>query len=232
MLNKVAFVVRSQLDFYEKLAGKVSDPVLEPMVMSIPDPFDSYGPPKEEGQIISTLAPCVALPITANHQTDTNSLGLLDSSVLQSPNPNLTRSSSLHGSPAPSPPRRGIPFPTSLPTKSAAEPSIVAAIGENAWLEDERDRKDRARRELSVIEEKEAAFSGGPVGGEGEDEADQGEVAGPATPGRSGGEEDPPTVNEQSEEEADVRETVPHSRVGSGTDSLEDRRSSRTSITA
>lgn len=57
VLSKVAFVVRSQLDFYEKLASKASDPVLEPLVLSIPDPFDSYGPPKEDGQIFSVLAP-------------------------------------------------------------------------------------------------------------------------------------------------------------------------------
>lgn len=57
VLGKVAFVVRSQLDFYEKIAGKASDPILEPLVSSIPDPFDSYGPPKEEGHIISVLAP-------------------------------------------------------------------------------------------------------------------------------------------------------------------------------
>jgi hypothetical protein len=57
VLNKVAFVVRSQLDFYEKIAGKASDPVLEPLAMSIPDPFDAYGPPKEEGQLFSVLSP-------------------------------------------------------------------------------------------------------------------------------------------------------------------------------
>jgi hypothetical protein len=56
-LGKVAFVIRSQLDFYEKLAGKASDPILEPLVSSIPDPFDSYGPPKEDGQLFSVLAP-------------------------------------------------------------------------------------------------------------------------------------------------------------------------------
>jgi hypothetical protein len=27
--------------------------------MSVPDPFDSYGPPKEDGQIFSVLAPYV-----------------------------------------------------------------------------------------------------------------------------------------------------------------------------
>lgn len=57
VLQKVAFIVRSQLDFYEKIAGKASDPILEPLVMSVPDPFDSYGPPKEEGKIFSVLAP-------------------------------------------------------------------------------------------------------------------------------------------------------------------------------
>ena len=31
--------------------------------MSIPDPFDSYGPPKEDGQIFSVLAPYVPLGV-------------------------------------------------------------------------------------------------------------------------------------------------------------------------
>jgi hypothetical protein len=34
-----------------------SDPILEPMLQSIPDPFDSYGPPREEDQIFSILPP-------------------------------------------------------------------------------------------------------------------------------------------------------------------------------
>jgi hypothetical protein len=34
-----------------------SDPVIEPMLQSIPDPFDSYGPPQSEDQIFSILAP-------------------------------------------------------------------------------------------------------------------------------------------------------------------------------
>lgn len=59
VLGKVAFIVRSQLEFFEKIAGKASDPILEPLVMSIPDPFDSYGPPKEDEQTLSVLAPYV-----------------------------------------------------------------------------------------------------------------------------------------------------------------------------
>lgn len=34
-----------------------SDPIIEPMLQSIPDPFDSYGPPKPEDQIFSILSP-------------------------------------------------------------------------------------------------------------------------------------------------------------------------------
>lgn len=40
-----------------------SDPVIEPMLQSIPDPFDSYGPPQAEDQIFSILQP---LSISAN----------------------------------------------------------------------------------------------------------------------------------------------------------------------
>lgn len=34
-----------------------SDPVIEPMLHSVPDPFDAYGPPQSEDQIFSILAP-------------------------------------------------------------------------------------------------------------------------------------------------------------------------------
>ena len=40
-----------------------SDPVIEPMLQSVPDPFDSYGPPQAEDQIFSILQP---LSISAN----------------------------------------------------------------------------------------------------------------------------------------------------------------------
>lgn len=68
VLGKVAFVVRSQLDFYDKIAGKASDPILEPLVLSIPDPFDSYGPPKDDGHIFSVLAPWVFSPSSFHAQ--------------------------------------------------------------------------------------------------------------------------------------------------------------------
>ncbi|KAE8228398.1 hypothetical protein CF326_g6671 [Tilletia indica] len=58
ILSKVSLIVRSQLEVAERVASKgSSDPVLEPMLASIPDPFDSYGPPKQDDQIFSILPP-------------------------------------------------------------------------------------------------------------------------------------------------------------------------------
>ncbi|KAL9937386.1 hypothetical protein V8E36_003795 [Tilletia maclaganii] len=58
ILSKVTLMVRSQLEVSERIASKgSSDPVLEPMLASIPDPFDQYGPPKQDDQIFSILPP-------------------------------------------------------------------------------------------------------------------------------------------------------------------------------
>jgi len=49
--------MRSTMDVFDRFTAKASDPVIEPMLQSIPDPFDSYGPPQSEDQIFSILAP-------------------------------------------------------------------------------------------------------------------------------------------------------------------------------
>lgn len=145
VLSKVAFVIRSQLDFYEKIAGKASDPVLEPLVMSIPDPFDSYGPPKEEGQIFSVLSP------------------LHLDSMPTSPTPNLTRISQ-SGSNG-STPRTASPSKlgfTALAAPSQAETSVVDAMGERGVWGDDGDDDNaggRAQRELSIIDERDSSYS-------------------------------------------------------------------------
>ena len=127
--------------------------------MSVPDPFDSYGPPKEDGQIFSVLAPYV--PLYCSRRELTSRLGMMDS-VPQSPNPNLTRT----GSPATSTPERaGSPIKGLTYSKAAtpaqAETSTISAKGENGlWDDDEagpsvvgKGSSSRARRELSVIDE-------------------------------------------------------------------------------
>ncbi|KAJ3563008.1 hypothetical protein NP233_g9221 [Leucocoprinus birnbaumii] len=55
--NKVCIVVRSSMDVFDRFTAKASDPIIEPMLQSVPDPFDAYGPPQSEDQIFSILAP-------------------------------------------------------------------------------------------------------------------------------------------------------------------------------
>ncbi|KAJ7937264.1 hypothetical protein B0H13DRAFT_2226645 [Mycena leptocephala] len=55
--GKICIVMRSTMDVFDRFTAKASDPVIEPMLQSIPDPFDSYGPPQSEDQIFSILAP-------------------------------------------------------------------------------------------------------------------------------------------------------------------------------
>ncbi|KAI0347318.1 hypothetical protein BDW22DRAFT_1351727 [Trametopsis cervina] len=61
--GKTCLVVRSTLDVFDRLTAKASDPVIEPMLQAVPDPFDSYGPPPEEDKIFSILPP---LSVIAN----------------------------------------------------------------------------------------------------------------------------------------------------------------------
>ncbi|KAI0637857.1 hypothetical protein C8Q77DRAFT_1048559 [Trametes polyzona] len=68
--GKVCLVVRTTMDVFDRLTSKASDPVIEPMLQTIPDPFDSYGPPPSEDQIFSILPP---LSVIANAPSSTPS---------------------------------------------------------------------------------------------------------------------------------------------------------------
>ncbi|CAG7855136.1 SubName: Full=Related to IVY1-phospholipid-binding protein {ECO:0000313/EMBL:CCA68894.1} [Serendipita indica DSM 11827] len=57
VLDKTGLVVRSSLDIFERLSAKASDPTLEPLMQSVLDPFDAYGPVKSENEIFSILPP-------------------------------------------------------------------------------------------------------------------------------------------------------------------------------
>ena len=50
-----------------------SDPILEPMLQSVPDPFDAYGPPKPEDQIFSILSPLAIYNSSSSDLHDLNS---------------------------------------------------------------------------------------------------------------------------------------------------------------
>ncbi|SJX66629.1 related to IVY1-phospholipid-binding protein [Sporisorium reilianum f. sp. reilianum] len=72
--SKVALIVRSQIEISERISSKgLNDPVLEQMLAAIPDPFGSYGPAKQDGEIFSILPPISLLSSAANsvHNTST-----------------------------------------------------------------------------------------------------------------------------------------------------------------
>ncbi|KAJ7276178.1 hypothetical protein B0H12DRAFT_1083957 [Mycena haematopus] len=66
--NKICIVMRSTMDVFDKFTAKASDPVIEPMLNSVPDAFDSY-PTQSEDQIFSILAP---LSIMTSNAASTN----------------------------------------------------------------------------------------------------------------------------------------------------------------
>lgn len=71
--SKVALVVRSQIEISERISSKgLNDPVLEAMLATIPDPFGSYGPAKQDGEIFSILPPISLLSSGANSVHDTS----------------------------------------------------------------------------------------------------------------------------------------------------------------
>jgi len=62
--GKICLVVRSTLDVFDRFTSKTSDPVIEVMLQTVPDPFDVYGPPPDEDKIFSILPPLSVLANT------------------------------------------------------------------------------------------------------------------------------------------------------------------------
>ncbi|THV03321.1 hypothetical protein K435DRAFT_747984 [Dendrothele bispora CBS 962.96] len=80
--GKVCLMVRSSLDIFDRFTAKASDPIIEPMLQIVPDPFDSYGPPQSEDQIFSILPPLSIMPTapssTASPTTRTPELDAIE----------------------------------------------------------------------------------------------------------------------------------------------------------
>ncbi|KZT72638.1 hypothetical protein DAEQUDRAFT_663760 [Daedalea quercina L-15889] len=76
--GKVCLAVRSTMDVFDRLTSKASDPVIEPMLQTIPDPFDSYGPPPAEDQIFTILQP---LSVIANAPSSSSTASPLTAST-------------------------------------------------------------------------------------------------------------------------------------------------------
>ena len=65
--HQLAVVVRSSLEVFDRLTAKGNDPCFEPVVQAIPDPFNTYGPPKAEGQLFSILSPLGMGPMASSN---------------------------------------------------------------------------------------------------------------------------------------------------------------------
>lgn len=76
--GKVALAVRSQIDAADRIVTKgTSDTIIESMVQSIPDPFNAYGQPSEEGHIFSILPPLgIASPASSTASPQHPAAGL------------------------------------------------------------------------------------------------------------------------------------------------------------
>ncbi|KAK7060314.1 hypothetical protein VNI00_001079 [Paramarasmius palmivorus] len=67
--GKVCLVVRSTLDVFDRFTSKASDPIIEPMLQAVPDPFDSYGMSQSEDQIFSILPRLSIIPSVTSSTT-------------------------------------------------------------------------------------------------------------------------------------------------------------------
>ncbi|KAG8691800.1 hypothetical protein FRC11_009565 [Ceratobasidium sp. 423] len=120
VLGNVSVVVRSTMDVYDRITAKASDPSLEHILASVPDPFDEYAsqePPPDA--IFSILAP---LDIMSGTRTPTG--GTAPGSAASSAGNSATSSSS----------GRGI---------TSAPPS---ENGLNAWLDKGNDWSETTKR--------------------------------------------------------------------------------------
>ncbi|VDB83312.1 unnamed protein product [Peniophora sp. CBMAI 1063] len=100
--GKVCLLVRSTMDVFERFTAKASDPILEPMLREIPDPFNEFGSPPAEDTIFSVLQPL----------------------SIMAPSPSLSQSSSHSGTPS-----HDIltPFTPSSSSTSAAAPATTSS---------------------------------------------------------------------------------------------------------
>lgn len=73
--QNVMLLVRAQVDMADRLSSKaVQDPVLESLMAHIPDPFQSYGPPKRENELFSILQPTHSSPSAPSPRRSDTSL--------------------------------------------------------------------------------------------------------------------------------------------------------------
>ncbi|PWN46211.1 hypothetical protein IE81DRAFT_319082 [Ceraceosorus guamensis] len=122
--QKIAHLLRSQLEIHERISSKgLSDPVLENMLSTVPDPFSAYGPAKTEDQIFSVLAPGSLGMVQGTESESENEVGAALAAGLRSPN--LL---------SPSTPAKGLPRGISAARSKKEETSSASPEGVSAGI--------------------------------------------------------------------------------------------------
>lgn len=114
VLGKISYSVRAILDVYDRVTTKASDSNLESMLLSVPDPFDTYGPQKSEEQIFSILPPlALAMNLTSSPAPSSIPLHHHSQSTAPLSAPPLTNGSSIDN----------LLTPSASPASSSSPPS-------------------------------------------------------------------------------------------------------------
>jgi len=155
--GKVCVVVRSTMDVFDRFTAKASDPVIELMLQSVPDPFDSYGPPQAKDKIFSILAPLSIMSNTTSSSASPMAGTTPERDLIDSPPSSATNkiTSWLPGT-------NGAPYipestewarlsPSSTPPRSTSPPSV--ANRRHPVPPPQRKSESKLRAMLPVIDE-------------------------------------------------------------------------------
>ncbi|KAG6890944.1 hypothetical protein C0995_000901 [Termitomyces sp. Mi166 len=154
---KTSVVVRSTMDVFDRFTAKASDPTIEFMLQSVPDPFDSYGPPQAEDQIFSILAPLSIMPTQSKSSSPSPMTG---TSELDSPETSdkitswLPTASSSNGALYSSEVTdwAGVPSLTSTSPQSVSPPNHII-FRRQSTPSSQRKGESKLRNTLSAIDE-------------------------------------------------------------------------------
>ncbi|GBE79248.1 Protein IVY1 [Sparassis crispa] len=140
--GKVCLVVRFTLDVFDRFTSKASDPIIEPMLQSVPDPFDVYGPPPSKDQIFSILPPLSVIanapssspsPLTSSTPELEGSDGVASGKNSWAPNPGgFFPDTSAAWADVASPPVSPPPGPASMsisPARSVSPSTVEVSVG-------------------------------------------------------------------------------------------------------
>ncbi|KAG6886075.1 hypothetical protein C0993_004065 [Termitomyces sp. T159_Od127] len=156
---KTSVVVRSTMDVFDRFTAKASDPTIEFMLQSVPDPFDSYGPPQAEDQIFSILAPLSIMTTQSKSSSPSPMRGTSELDSIETSDKItswLPTASSSNGAFYSTEVTHwaGVPSPTSISPPSISPPNhAISRRHSTAPTSNQRKAESKLRRVLSAIDE-------------------------------------------------------------------------------